>query len=141
RGELREKVRPLEIDREQAVEAFFSRPCEVGSNRGRDARIVHERVKPSEGLNGAAEEGGAIGGDGDIAGDRNESLIRADSLGLAEGNSFECGVEIGRVVNSDVKTASAACLSDAAAEPAAGAGHQNGGRRVHRKHYIKCGAK
>ena len=47
-SQLREKIRPFEIDADHAIETFFGRIENIGPHIGGDAGVVHQHVEPAE---------------------------------------------------------------------------------------------
>ena len=68
-GLLGEEVRPLQVGRDQLVEALFGGLQQVAALARPHAGIVHQKVEVLEALAGKAQKRGAVLGGGHVAGE------------------------------------------------------------------------
>ena len=109
-------MRALEICPDQFVEALLTGFEHIGALALADAGVVDQQIEPFEALPRVGDEGGAIGGGGDVARENIRARLGAEALGGVAASA----------VGSDDAVSSGKFNGDGAPDAAARAGDDAG---------------
>ena len=131
RGQLGEKIRPLEIHGDYLVKDILRRLDDVGANAGSDARVVDKGVEATKCGECFIHEALAVGGEPDISTDDGKFLGAAWSDLTAGGGGFIGGGAVVRVVDGDAVAGGGEFDGDSTTETTTRSGDKDIGWWVH----------